>query len=414
MIQTIIYCIVFLLVTIFFLKGKPPALGKFLLVVYSFSSIMAIFAVGFELVDFSKVTIIGYAYLIFVCFIFFIPFLQRKKSLNSNKMRIRENKLFYYLCLFYIVCSIVTIIRFIPGIKLLVSSGDWSMNRNDLYSGEISFPYSNFVEYLMMNFTDYFRLLILIISFSSLRGEKHLLVYYLSIIGGIGSMVASSVYTSSRGTIINAGLLLIALYLFFYKQYSKNTRRIFFVAAITCIACLVPYLIVVTVSRFGDLNAGGIDSIAAYIGQSPVVFNSGVFTIDKILLGKNAFGVLFDYQYKESMIGGTWDNGFYTFVGWLFIDWGIVGTIIIGLVISFWMSCIIRKKRFYTSDVFLIFFWYNTLLSGVFVIGRSYCYSIIASTFIYLFVRFVAEANERVLCNGMLNLKELRLYALNR
>ena len=393
--QTIFYCLLFVTISFFFLKKKTPFISKLLLMLYSITAILAIVAVGCDLVDYSKVSLIGYIFLAVAIFIYFAPFLCNKKRLSSEKMIIRENKGYLIICLFYVLCSVITVIKFIPGIKSLIQSGDWSMNRNDLYHGDLSFPYDNFFEFVAMNLTDYFRLLVLVIAFSSLRNNKHHLVYYSAIIGGVASMLVSAIYTSSRGTIINAGLLIIALFLFFAKQYSPKTRRVFLIAAISSLAILIPYLIVVTVSRFGDLDDGGVDSIVAYLGQSPVVFNSGVFTIEKLLYGKNAFGVLFGYNYKESMIGGTWDSGFYTFVGWIFIDWGIIGTLLIGIVAAYWMKSIINKKRFFVSDIFLIFFYYNTLLSGVFVIGRSYCYNIIASALIYLFIRFVVEENER-------------------
>lgn len=403
MIQTIFYCIFFVAIAFYFIKRKTPWISKLLLIMYSATAILAVAVVGYDLIDHSKISIFGYVFLLSAIFLYFSPFLCNRKFLSSKKVAIRENIGFLIICIVYTICSIITVIKYLPGVKALIQSGDWSMNRNDLYHGDLDFPYDNFFEFVLMNLTDYFRLIVLVISFSSLRNNKHHFIYYAAIIGAVSSLLVSAIYTSSRGTIVNAGLIIISLFLFFVKQYSTKTKRVFILTAICSLAILVPYLIVVTISRFGDLDDGGVNSIVAYLGQSPVVFNSGVFTIDKLLYGKNAFGVLFGYNYNESMIGGTWDNGFYTFVGWIFIDWGVIGTLLIGIVMAFCLKSVISKKRLFISDVFLIFFYFNTLLTGVFVIGRSYCYNIIASALIYFVVRFVIEANEHFVINSISN-----------
>ena len=94
---------------------------------------------------------------------------------------------------------------------------------------------------------------------------------------------------------------------------------------------------------------------------------------------------------SPSELGGSWGSGFYTFVGWLFIDWGVGGTIVVVSVIALITNQIMRKKIYSIADLFIVFFVYYTLLQGVFVIGRSYIYNIVIAVVIYWFVELFFE-----------------------
>jgi hypothetical protein len=111
------------------------------------------------------------------------------------------------------------------------------------------------------------------------------------------------------------------------------------------------------------------------------------------MLGAFGFGRLIGLypDFQASQIGGTWGTAFFTFVGWLYIDWGPIGTIIISLILAFFWDNYIKRKEWHISDIFLFFCYYDFLLNGVFVVGRNYGYSFTANIIIYLLMHFLFE-----------------------
>ena len=71
----------------------------------------------------------------------------------------------------------------------------------------------------------------------------------------------------------------------------------------------------------------------------------------------------------------------------MFIDWGIIGTILLAVFIALITKQIIKKEMYSIADVFLLFFIYYTLLQGVFVIGRAYIYNIVFTVLLSWFVK---------------------------
>lgn len=384
MISISVYFAILLFITLYSFIKKYNVLGRIIYLLYTFVALCAVIAVNDGALN-NTTTFFPYIFLIIAYVIFFSPFLKRDSQLTVLKLQTHVNDRYVVVLLIYCICTIITIKCFFPSILKLMSTGNWAMNRYSLYQGELEFPYSNIFELVAMNLTDYLRLMVLIVSFALLRdseaNRKKAILAYITIIASVISMLCSAIYTSSRGTIVNTFILVMAIYCFFQTDYEKNKRRFFTVIAVLGVAAVIPYIIAVTVSRFDSSSQS---AVLSYFGQAPVVFNSGVWGIDRYMYGKFAFGTLIgDTGFSEASIGGTWDNGFYTFVGWLFIDWGPLGVIILGVIIALGISKFVRKIQYSISDVYLIFFVYSTLLQGVFVIGRSYCYTLVAGIVFY-------------------------------
>lgn len=384
MISISIYFAILLSITLYSFTKKFNILGRIIYLLYTFVALCAVVAVNEGALNYST-TFFPYIFLIIAYVIFFAPFLKRNSQLSVLKVQKHINNRYVFVLLIYCICTAITIKCFLPSVINLMRTGNWAMNRYSLYQGEMQFPYSNVFELIAMNLTDYLRLIVLVVSFALLRenkeNRKKIVLAYSSIVAAVVSMLCSAIYTSSRGTIVNTFILVMAIYCFFQTDYEKNRKRYFTIIAMLGVAAVVPYIIAVTVSRFDSSSQS---AVLSYFGQAPVIFNSGVWGIDRYMYGKFAFGSLFGYtEFSEASIGGTWDNGFYTFVGWLFIDWGPLGVIIIGIIITACVNRFVCKMQYSISDVYLIFFVYSTLLQGVFVIGRSYCYTLVIGIAIY-------------------------------
>lgn len=389
MIQTYIYTTLMLAITLFFKIKKYNKMGLILMALYSAIGVMASVAVRQGRIESQNLTMFPFIFLILIYIIVFSPFLCRTTNLSVEKLKFNINQKYIIFAYIFIITSLVSISFYFPQVLNLLSSGAWNANRASLYDGTLTFN-AAWYQYYSLQFSGYTRLLGILIGFVFLKEKQKELIGWGCIIVGVATEIFSAMYTSSRGAIVNIVLLLIVIYIFFYNDLKKGKRRFFVVLGCLTLAAIVPYVIDVTVSRFSD--SGASSSFVDYLGQAPVVFNYGVAPINKHLYGEYTLGKLFGGRsISPSELGGSWGSGFYTFVGWLFIDWGGVGTIVVASLIAFITYQIIKKEAYSIAELFLVFFIYYTLLQGVFVIGRAYIYNIVATVFIYWFVKLFFE-----------------------
>ena len=132
-----------------------------------------------------------------------------------------------------------------------------------------------------------------------------------------------------------------------------------------------------------------LDTFIVYV---PVVFNVNVATIDKSAWGKLLFSRVLNTGFSQIDIGGTWGARFYTFVGFIFIDWGVLGVILFGV---FWglyfFERRVHRSVYKISDLFLIFYYYRFLLKGGLVIGSAFLQDAIFAGATYLFIKYFIE-----------------------
>lgn len=412
MIATEVYLIILLLLTIYTFARKSNVLGKLLFFMYTVVAFFSVLSLNKGIIDSSNITFIPYFYLILCYMLFFVPFTKRDTVCNADKLVTVVDGKIKFIAIIYIVCAFVAISCYLPSVLKLLEEGSWVTNRVSLYRDELAAPYSNRIQFYAIQFAGYFRTLAFVIGFSLLRKAKHdysepntyfkekrteKLVGYLTIASAIAYMAIASMYSSSRGSIVNVFIFVMAVYLFFYYEIETDKRRFITIMAVLAVAVIAPYIVEVTVSRFSSGGSG--DSVIWYLGQAPIVFNKSIFYLPKHSWGDFGIGILWGAPFSEASVGGSWNTGFYTFVGWLNIDWGPIGVIIIGLVVAFLVGKIVNKEQYRISDVFLILTYYQTLTNGVFVIGRSYIYTIVGSIFIYLMLRLFVEEKVYLLGN---------------
>ncbi len=397
MIYTIFYFILLFFITIFSFSKKCNNLGKMLLVLYTSVAAIATYAISANIIQLKSINFFPYIYLVLCYLIFFSPFLTKYNKLSVSKLKYRIDNKIMIFAIIYLVCTIITIYVYFPYVLENISSNNWAANRLALYSNGLKQVFSNKVEYYSILFVDYFQILALIVGFLFIKENK--ILGYTLIIGEALTVICSSIYTSSRGTLVDLFVLLIAFYFFFYEGLEKKSRKFIYVISSLGLGAIFPYVVAVTVSRFSSSNAG--NAIILYLGQAPIVFNAGVFNIFKYSWGSFGFGNLFGLtSFTEANVGGTWNSGFFTFVGWFYIDWGIIGVLILGIILSIIFKYIINKRNYKLSDIFLIFSYYQFFLKGVFVIGRSYCFTILATLLIYVFLKIVVDNKKYIIREG--------------
>ena len=385
---TIVYAVIMLLLTVTMIWKRKNILGILLFVIYTTIGIISVLALKENVFSDNGLKLLPYLYLIMIYCIIFAPFAVSNKIFNSNKITFSINENFKYFAILFVASSIVFIYLYLPGVIRLNQSNAWlDVRRSFLEEGQVRY-YHNTLEYIIIQFNGYFRIFALILGFLLLRLENNKILGWSTLLSAISCQVVSSMASAARGSLFTTGVFLISLYLFFSSDLRNNIKRSAIVLGGIVAFVIGPYFINVTASR----NSGTFGLfILNYFGQPPIVFNRGVWTSTKLALGAAEFGKLFGYSFTQDSIGGNWGNGFYTFVGIMYMDWGTIGTLIVSLLISLWLYKRISRQEYTISDVFLIFFVYKTLTEGVFVIGRNYCYTVLGAVIVYLIIKYIFE-----------------------
>lgn len=394
MLDTFLYFLILLFLLVFFVKMKSSVLGLWLLGSFLMVSIFAILLCiddPFADKDVQNIVFAPYLLLIVGYVLFSSPFLFSREEFNVAKVDLNLKRVYVFFAVVYVVCSIVVIYASFPAVSFLIEFGDWE----SAYREDSVVRYSNFFEYFSIMFTNYTRILAFVVGFLMLRkGEKSYINYIIAsclVLFASATQIFNAIVSTSRSMIFELIVLLPAMYFFFYQQIEKKINRVVSVLFVVIFFFALYFFIDVTISRFE--SRGTYDSVISYFGQAPIVFNTQMYgRLDRFLFGEYAFGKLFDNSnIIPASIGGLWGTRFYTFVGWLYVDWGGWGVAFWGVAIGVIFFFFIKKKTYDVSDLFLLFSYYTFLLKGVFVIGRSYIITIISTCAIYLFFKGVID-----------------------
>lgn len=390
MIDTSFYFLVLLVILIYCIIKKSPGIGIFLYILYCSSALFAILLLRLHRFDsmlsVSNISIWPYVLMLLSYIIYFYPFVQRRTKFTSDKYYENVNKKYIIFAYFYIICAVIAISISVPTAITMIRSGNWS----DSYNSESVRVYGNFIEYFALNFCGNLQLLAILTSFSLLRDsetDSHKSLPYILLICSILISVCHGILSTSRSMLFEISFTILAVYIFFFRSMKRKSKIAFNIMfGIAAFGMLILFMSI-SESRFE--TRGTSDYLLNYLGQAPIVFNTQVAgTIKKFSFGQLAFGYLMDRSpFNQSAVGGTWGGRFYTFIGWIYIDWGPVGTIIIGIILAFFAYAIISKEYYQMSDIYLMFSLLNIFIKGVFVIGRAYCINIIVTFVIYFITK---------------------------
>lgn len=165
------------------------------------------------------------------------------------------------------------------------------------------------------------------------------------------------VVNGQRGSVVKAGLTIVAGYMLFRQFYSKRLNHIITIASIGLVTIVSVPIIAITVSRFGDRESGlNTNSyVYYYIGQANIYFNNYALDAGGTRNGDRTFNLLKrlvqpdtpkNYterrnEYSDLEID---DYVFTTFVGDFVIDFGPTIAVIIFLVFNIWALSHIRPR----------------------------------------------------------------------
>ena len=391
---TVIYSMIFVFCFVLFLLLKPSNVFLIILAEYTIIGIASVACIYFGYIETQDIKLWPYLYSILVIIICILPF----KSYNTYQSQLNINlndSAIYFFMTIYILLSVVAVHVFWPYVSSLLASQDWNTNRDFLYTNDVIIV-RNRLEWLAINFTSYFQIPALIISFLLICADKAKMGRKLLLIFTTLTVSMKAMYGSSRGILLDYLLLILAMFFVFKKWMPR--KRVIIISSILSIIALASllYSIDVTVSRFGTRtqfgNNSAIGSLIYYFGHSPIIFNAKISRAKDMLMGGFVFGPLLSIlginSFNKAALGIDWGTSFYTFVGYFYIDWGIIGTLALVICLSYRMYMIMNSKKISISSLYSVFFYYSFLEKGAFVIGRAFIIEFSVYIFIHFFIKF--------------------------
>ena len=387
-INAVLYCIT----TVAYWKQRYKFdMYMLVMIVYSITAVLCLLYYSQNPNIRHDIQLFPFLYLFGVLCIFFSPV--RGFDIEQRNIVIGDNKAIYVLGVFFIIIGAINITMSFQHTVELIQSGEWGALRNQLDEGAEGIEYySSQSERIVKNLNSYLSPFAMVYAFYQLTRKKIRKIYTIllfMVIIGPGFMAAT--VEASRGMIMHLAVKLGVVYMIFKNRIPAKRKRFIYSLSLLLLLGFLAYSIAVTISRFGDQDAG--NSLFMYFGHSMIYFNDGVFnTLHDYAWGKRFFSWFIDLfggnsYYNLESAGATHGTAFYTFVGGVFIDWGPVGTIIVALLAVLFIRKWFSKKNVFLSDTIMIAFYMATLLDGVFCFGSGRALAWVMTYVVYLIVK---------------------------
>lgn len=309
--------------------------GGFILLTYLLYAVSSYFLYKRESQWYGSMHMFQFVYLFALLYIGLKPVLEYDKAKVTQikpppEIVLKTFSTLYVVCTLLYLPSAISNIQEGLSILLLDSSGGADLYNERLDSGrKEDYGVSNVLSIFHNIFSDC-AILVYFYYLTKPKGNKFLiLVLTMSIL----SSILISFSTGNRTMVTFIVLSLVASYLLFKNLYNQKVKRIVRGAGLS-LAIVVAFLfIVLTVSRFGDMNEGGFESMLSYIGQANLNFNKYAFDLGGIRYGDRTINLfkkfvgfdvpsgIFDTRLKYSNMA-TNDSIFTTYIGDFVLDFG--------------------------------------------------------------------------------------------
>jgi len=324
--------------------------GGFILLTYFLYAVSSFFLYQGHADEFGSMHILQFVYLFALLYIGLKPVLEYDKAkvkqiIPPPEIVLKTFSIIYVLCtLLYLPSAISNIQEGLIRL-LLDSSGGEELYNERLDSGHQG---DGAISNLLSIFYNIFSDCAVLVYFYYLtipKGKKFLIsILTMSIL----SSIFISLATGNRTMVTLVALSLIASYLLFKDLYSQKVKKTVRVIGFS-LAVLVAFLfLILTISRFGDLNEGGFDSMLYYIGQANLYFNKYAFDLGGVRYGDRTINLfkdlagfdvpsgIFDTRDKYSYMA-TDDSIFTTYIGDFVLDFGPWLTPILVIIFTFFI-----------------------------------------------------------------------------
>lgn len=331
--------------------------GSFILLTYLLFAIAAVFLYASNANMFGEMHLLQFIYLFGLLLIGLLPVLSFDKA-NITDITPPSEIVIITFSIVYVICTILYIPVSVSHIKdgitaLLVdqSAGmDIYNERLDSWQTE-NYSISNIFSIIYNIFSDC--AILVYFYYLTIPQRKKIILSVLSF--AVFSSIFLALVESNRTQATFGVLSITASYFMFRRFYGDKIKKIARVTAISLGGVAAALFLVVTISRFGDMNDGAADSMLYYMGQAPLYFNRFAFDLGgvrygdrtinlfKKMLGFDAPTGIFDTRMKYQNMAAD-DSIFTTYIGDFVMDFGPWLTLIIVIWFSVMVFLLIRPN----------------------------------------------------------------------
>ena len=313
-----------------------------------------------------------------------------KAVINYSPWKVR---VFSYL---YILSAIVTSYLMYRTITVNSMLENMAQVRMNLNAGEEMNPYNSVFEHLFVTFTMSFQypaIVIFFILLTSPRAKKNKIFMIIYAFCIFLPTFFDAVRTASRGMVVSQAIILLICYGLFKDKMPKIVKRLFYIIWVVLLIIFVAYSLLVTAARFGDSNSDTISSLICYWGQPTLIFNSQVMDVDQFASGKIFFRPLYemigiDNSALFNKIRKGFGTCFITAIGTFYLDYGIVGIIILAIIIPACLKKILyNRASIDIANLYLIIFYCQFLQKGALTMKWGYFLDLLNFLFFYFVVK---------------------------
>lgn len=372
-----IVLVYFAILLFYSLKKRCWIPGIYLVSIYLFSLVFSILLLG--VTDDYHVDVLSSVVYIVGTFVLFSPFLIRRPEIvpNYDAGFVKTFSITGYSIGAVIVLSIIVLIPYVQQVFFLglANARSASMEGEQIVEfAARSIPAYSYRILSMLYPLSYALLLLFFYSFS-FYSNKALLntVLFLSSFAGI----IIGIFNGGRTNVIYWVLAFLALFLIFYPYLSLKKKVASYIISGLFLSIIVVYFIAVSDARFGNSFVGTESSLLYYTG-SPFLnfcefiqrYHADHFSLRRIFpfLSEIVNGPMSITEYRDIIYQKShMDIGlFYTMLGDLFVDIGLIGMLIYIIIYNYVARININKRRYSLSQLLVFLVIYLIPLQGLF------------------------------------------------
>lgn len=342
-------------------------------------------------------------FFLLLIFVYFLPILSFRED-KISKIVLPNATLLYYFSIVIVILSIFSIFYFLPVVIRVFQMGDLNFARINMTEGNIYVSETIFNTIASVSASLYTIAMILFFIYRVLGTNK--ILSNLLLISSTSYVLNVFAYVGRDGVVFWL-FSFIGVYGLFKNFLQKNDIKIIKKIFIYFSVIAIPFFLAITFDRFAENPFAG---MLSYIGQSfpnfclfynldrPIT-NGSSFPLFRSMLGLDVV------QNERWMEGGTVSWVFGTFFKSFVSNFGRLGTLFIGIILSsiFLLIFKLKSRTLYFHQLFVFYLYFMVFTQGVFYFrqytrgGNLFIILSFVFYFLFLFIRKNHNINSLVL-----------------
>lgn len=407
----LINALLYSITSIFFYKKKGFSVGLIIWGLFMISSWTTYFFIQQPLYRFSihngELTILPFLYLFATLCIIIYP-LTNLKPIKEGAITFTHHSFWKYYMLFVIVVQILSVIINSSAITTALSVTEQTVTDYKDYSYEDTtyIPVQHVPIMMQLNgwlllALKIFNLGMAFVMYFCYKYERKIVTWYF--VSTMLELFSENIIIASRGQLLMNVLFCLLMFFLLYNNVTQKQKKYFYAICIAGAAVLVPFVVTITLGRFGDSAANFF--LLKYFGEAMNNFNALLFNDIKgstdgfayllsfpcQMLGMGDFKTTMDkWNFIESNTGVS-GQYFYTLVGGSIIEFGKIATIIIAIVLNRIFNAVVKNREHYTlNDMIILMYALYYMMQGLFIFpiqGKGGFLQMTALVFILFYFR---------------------------